>query len=226
MDLHYITASTSCWAASIACLAAVPAGAVILAGNDYLCMAGEPALVAAQIRVLQGGGAMLMSAVYLQEGSRQHRLEQRWPSFWAAKPASWRSPAGPPTWACCNAGRAGHPGLPRHAGARLAVGGVQSAQAVPVAFLHNDGAFAAQLDKPRPRPDRRRCAVQHQRQRGAAAQMVEIAERSGCMLIVDESHSLGTHGRRARGWWRSWAWPSGCTSARRRWPRRLRAGPG
>jgi CAI-1 autoinducer synthase len=30
-------------------------------------------------------------------------------------------------------------------------------------------------------------------------ELVEIAERSGCMLLVDESHSLGTHGPRGAG---------------------------
>jgi CAI-1 autoinducer synthase len=31
------------------------------------------------------------------------------------------------------------------------------------------------------------------------AQLVDLAERHGCMLIVDESHSLGTHGPRGAG---------------------------
>ena len=30
-------------------------------------------------------------------------------------------------------------------------------------------------------------------------EIVEVAERHGCMILVDESHSLGTHGPRARG---------------------------
>src|SRR4051812_9297605 len=49
-------------------------GAVMLAGNDYLCLANEPALIEAQVRCLQGtGGQALMSSVFLQAGSAQHR---------------------------------------------------------------------------------------------------------------------------------------------------------
>jgi len=31
------------------------------------------------------------------------------------------------------------------------------------------------------------------------AEIVEVAERGGCMIVVDESHSLGTHGPQGRG---------------------------
>src|SRR4051812_41949667 len=62
-----------------------PAGAVFLAGNDYLCLAGEPALVGAQMKALAASqGELLMSAVYLQEGSAQHRLEQKFARFMGA----------------------------------------------------------------------------------------------------------------------------------------------
>src|SRR5476651_2879866 len=55
-----------------------PADAVFLAGNDYLCLSGEASLVRAQLRCLQASqGGMLMSALYLQEGSTQHRLEHK-----------------------------------------------------------------------------------------------------------------------------------------------------
>src|SRR5437868_3439973 len=53
-------------------------GAIMLAGNDYLCLASEPGLIAAQARTMLGhGGQALMSAVYLQAGSQQHRLEEK-----------------------------------------------------------------------------------------------------------------------------------------------------
>ena len=86
---------------------AMPADAVMLAGNDYLNIAGEPALLAAQSSVLQGGGAMLMSSVFLQEGSRRHRLEDKLADFlgseacvlaqsgWAANVGLLQSLAGP-----------------------------------------------------------------------------------------------------------------------------------
>jgi CAI-1 autoinducer synthase len=81
-----------------------PAGAVFLAGNDYLCLAGEPALVGAQIAALRRGpGELLMSAVFLQAGSQQHRLEEKFADFMGAQETSWRSPAGRPTSGCCRA---------------------------------------------------------------------------------------------------------------------------
>ena len=180
---------------------AVPAGAVMLAGNDYLNIAGEPALLAAQARVLQGGGAMLMSSVFLQEGSRQHRLEQRFADFlgseacvlaqsgWAANVGLLQSLAGP--------------GIPVYLDMQAHASlweGVQSAQAVPVAFLHNDGAhLQRQLDKHGPGIIVVDALYSTNGSVAPLLQMVEIAERSGSMLIVDESHSLGTHGPQGAG---------------------------
>src|SRR4051812_18143991 len=61
-------------------------GAVMLAGNDYLCLANEPALLDAQVRTLQANaGQALMSAVYLQAGSQQHRLEDKFAAFLGAQ---------------------------------------------------------------------------------------------------------------------------------------------
>ncbi len=164
---------------------AMPAGAVMLAGNDYLNIAGEAALLAAQARVLQGGGAMLMSSVFLQEGSRQHRLEQKCADYlgseacvlaqsgWAANVGLLQSLAGP--------------GIPVYLDMQAHASlweGVQSAQAVPVAFLHNDGAhLQRQLDK-----------------HGPGIIVVDaLYSTNGSMLIVDESHSLGTHGPQGAG---------------------------
>ena len=180
---------------------AMPADAVMLAGNDYLNIAGEASLLAAQAQVLQGGGAMLMSSVFLQEGSRQHRLERRLADFlhseacvlaqsgWAANVGLLQSLAGP--------------GIPVYLDMQAHASlweGVQSAQASAVSFLHNDTAHL------------RRQIARHgagiivvdalYSTHGSVAplrEMVEIAERSGCMLIVDESHSLGTHGPQGAG---------------------------
>ena len=180
---------------------AMPADAVMLAGNDYLNIAGEATLLSAQARVLQGGRTMLMSSVFLQEGSRQHRLERRFADFlrseacvlaqsgWAANVGLLQSLAGP--------------GIPVYLDMQAHASlweGVQSAQAMAVSFLHNDTAHL------------RRQIERHgsgiividalYSTNGSVApllEMVEIAERSGCMLIVDESHSLGTHGPNGAG---------------------------
>lgn len=178
------------------------AGAIMLAGNDYLCISGDPALLAAQARCLQSSQAgLLMSSVFLQDGSRQHQLEARLASFMGAEDGVLAQSG----WAA-NVGliqSIAEPGVPVYldmlAHASLWEG-VQSARAEGVPFLHNDaGNLARQVGK-------------HGRgvivvdalysTNGSVAPLhdiVDIAERSGSILIVDESHSLGTHGPRGAG---------------------------
>ena len=173
------------------------AGAIMLAGNDYLCIANQPELLAAQARCLTAQQAgLLMSSVFLQEGSTQHRLEAKMAAFMGAEDGILAQSG----WAA-NVGllqTIAEPGIPVYldmlAHASLWEG-VQSAQAEGVPFLHNDVAHLA------------RQVAKHgagiivvdalYSTNGSIAplhEMVEIAERSGSILVVDESHSLGTHG--------------------------------
>jgi len=182
-----------------------PDDAIFLAGNDYLSLAGEPALVAAQIAALdatqRSRDEMLMSAVFLQEGSPQHRLERKFARFmgaedgilaqsgWAANVGLVQTLAGPdvPVY------------LDMQAHASLWEG-VQSAGAPAISFMHND---MEHLRKQLQRHGRGLIVVDAlYSTNGSLAplpELVEIAERSGCVLIVDESHSLGTHGPRGAG---------------------------
>ncbi|WP_436144314.1 alpha-hydroxyketone-type quorum-sensing autoinducer synthase [Duganella sp. LjRoot269] len=179
-----------------------PAGAVFLAGNDYLCLAGEPALVGAQIAALRRGpGELLMSAVFLQEGSAQHRLEQKFARFMGAQDGILAQSG----WAA-NVGLVqtlAAPGIPVYLDMQAHASlweGVQSAGATPVTFLHND---MEHLRKQLARHGSGLIVVDAlYSTNGSLAPLValvEIAERSGCLLIVDESHSLGTHGPRGAG---------------------------
>jgi CAI-1 autoinducer synthase len=179
-----------------------PAGAVFLAGNDYLCLAGEPALVGAQIAALQhSAGELLMSAVYLQEGSPQHQLERKLAQFMGAEDGILAQSG----WAA-NVGLVQTltgPGIPVYLDMQAHASlweGVQSAGAMPVSFLHND---MEHLQKQLQRHGRGLIVVDALYSTNGSlaplAQLVEIAERSGCMLLVDESHSLGTHGPRGAG---------------------------
>ncbi len=178
------------------------AGAVMLASNDYLCIASQAELVQAQLRCLAAsGGDMLMSSVFLQEGSAQHRLEAKFAALMQAEDSVLAQSG----WAA-NVGllqSIAEPGIPVYLDMMAHASlweGVQSAGAHGVPFLHNDaGHLQRQVDK-------------HGRgvividalysTNGSVApllEVVEIAERSGSILIVDESHSLGTHGPRGAG---------------------------
>jgi CAI-1 autoinducer synthase len=179
-----------------------PAGAVFLAGNDYLCLAGELALVGAQIAALRRGpGELLMSAVFLQEGSAQHRLEQKFARFMGAQDGVLAQSG----WAA-NVGLVqtlAAPGIPVYLDMQAHASlweGVQSAGATPVTFLHND---MEHLQKQLARHGSGLIVVDALYSTNGSlaplAELVEIAERSGCILIVDESHSLGTHGPRGAG---------------------------
>jgi CAI-1 autoinducer synthase len=179
-----------------------PAGAVFLAGNDYLCLAGEPALVAAQVAALRGSrNEMLMSAVFLQEGSAQHRLERKFARFMGAQDGILAQSG----WAA-NVGLVqalAGPGIPVYLDMQAHASlweGVQSAGATPVSFMHND---MEHLRKQLQRYGRGLIVVDSLYSTNGSlaplAALVAIAEQSGCVLIVDESHSLGTHGPRGAG---------------------------
>ena len=144
---------------------------------------------------------MLMSSVFLQEGSRQHRLERKLADFlgsaacvlaqsgWAANVGLLQSLAGP--------------GIPVYLDMQAHASlweGVQSAQALAVPFLHNDSAhLRRQLERHGPGIIAVDALYSTNGSVAPLLEMVEMAERSGSMLIVDESHSLGTHGPQGAG---------------------------
>ena len=198
MDEHYVTRVQKLLGGEHMHVWA-PAGAdpLMLANNDYLCVAGEAVLIGAQARqLLASGSGMLMSSVFLQAGSAQHRLEAKLAAYMGAEDGVLAQSG----WAA-NVGllqSLAEPGVPVYLDMMAHASlweGVQSAQAQGVPFLHNDVEhLARQVDK-------------HGRgvividalysTNGSVAPlhaMVELAERSGSILVVDESHSLGTHG--------------------------------
>ena len=146
-------------------------------------------------------GELLMSAVYLQEGSAQHRLERKFAQFMGAQDGILAQSG----WAA-NVGLVqtlAAPGIPVYLDMQAHASlweGVQSAGATPLPFLHND---IEHLQKQLARHGRGLIVVDAlYSTNGSVAplrELVEIAERSGCLLIVDESHSLGTHGPRGAG---------------------------
>ncbi|HEY5801847.1 MAG TPA: alpha-hydroxyketone-type quorum-sensing autoinducer synthase [Burkholderiaceae bacterium] len=175
---------------------------ILLAGNDYLCIGAEPALLQAQIDSLaQSKAALLMSSVFLQEGSAQHRLERKCARYlqaedsvlaqsgWAANVGLLQSIAG--------TGVPVYLDMMAHASLWE---GVLSAGAVAVPFMHNDMGHLERQLREHGRgvivvdalysTDGSLCPLRD---------AVALAERSDSLLVVDESHSLGTHGPHGAG---------------------------
>jgi len=177
-------------------------GAVMLAGNDYLCLANEPSLLDAQVRALRGtDGQSLMSAVYLQAGSLQHRLEEKFADFmgaqetvlaqsgWAANVGLLQSIAGPEVPVYLD--------IMAHASLW---DGVQLGGGKVVPFLHNNMEhLQRQLNKHGAGVIVVDALYSTDGSLAPLHEVVALAEKTGSVLVVDESHSLGTHGPRGAG---------------------------
>ncbi|AEG91931.1 alpha-hydroxyketone-type quorum-sensing autoinducer synthase [Ramlibacter tataouinensis] len=176
-----------------------PAGAaaVRLDGNDYLSMTGHPDIVQAQIAALRcDTESVVQSGVFLLEGHPAHALERSL--------AQW---VGMEDGFLCQSGYAANLGLlqiiadpqtPVYLDSLAHMSlweGARAARAPAHAFRHND-------------PEHLRRLVQSQgpgvivvdsvySTTGALcplAQILEVVEATGSAIVVDESHSLGTHG--------------------------------
>jgi CAI-1 autoinducer synthase len=203
MDEHYVTRVEKLLGGEHMHVWTPPAaGAVMLATNDYLCIANEPALIDAQVRCLQGTqGQMLMSSVFLQEGSVQHRLEAKLADYMQAEDGVLAQSG----WAA-NVGllqSIAEPGIPVYLDMMAHASlweGVQSAQALPVPFMHNSVAhLERQIDKHGGGVIVIDALYSTNGSVAPLLEVVELAERSGSILVVDESHSLGTHGPHGAG---------------------------
>ncbi len=176
--------------------------ALHLSSNDYLSVAQHQDVLSAMAKsILNNGNGLVMSGVFLHGKNPQMDLENKLATFMHAE-------AG----VLCQSGWCANTGLIQTiANADTPVyidmmahtslwEGIQSAKAKPIPFWHND-------------PDHLRKQVMRY---GAGiiivdsvystigsicplAEMVEIAESFGCIIVVDESHSLGTHGPHGEG---------------------------
>jgi CAI-1 autoinducer synthase len=176
--------------------------AVELWSNDYLGLSGHPDIVKAQVGALEDGdNDLYMSAVFLNETSLQRRLERQMAAYLGAEAA-----------VLCQSGWCANMGLiqtltdertpvylDQFAHASLWEG-TRAAGAPAHAFRHNNSA-----------------SLKHQIERfgpglivvdavyssdGSICPLVEIAsisERHGCLLAVDESHTIGVYGPHGEG---------------------------
>ncbi|MDA3923009.1 MAG: quorum-sensing autoinducer CAI-1 synthase [Salinisphaera sp.] len=172
-------------------------GSVMMVSNDYLHVANHPEIIRAQVDCLQNtDNTMVMSAVYLHGDTAQTVFERDM--------ATWM---GRPSALLCQSGYAANVGLIQSISApdtpvyidmfahTSLWEGIRSAEMQPRPYRHND---LASLES---------SIVRHgpgivmldsvYSTNGSVAPMretVEVAKRYGCVIIVDESHSLGTHG--------------------------------
>lgn len=171
--------------------------AVRLDGNDYLSITGHPLIVRAQLDSIRSdSGFVLQSGVFQLEGNTAWQLERAL-SDWI----------GVEDGLLCQSGYTANLGLlqviadpqtPVYMDSLAHMSlweGARAAQAPVYAFRHNDPAHLA---KTMQRHGPGLVVVDSVYSTTGALcplrEIVEVAERSGSMILVDESHSIGTHG--------------------------------
>jgi len=179
------------------------AGDLMLQSNDYLAIAGHPAIVEAQREALATGGlGMMMSALFQQDESQPlHRVE-----------AELARAVGSEDGILAQSGFAANVGLIQSiAGERVPVyidmlahaslwEGIRSAGAKAVPALHNDMAhLERQVLRHGPGVIVVDAVYSTNGSLAPLEDIADIAHAQGCVLVVDESHSLGTHGQRGEG---------------------------
>lgn len=176
--------------------------AVRLDGNDYLGVTGHATIVQAQVDALRANREFIVqSGVFQLDGSPTSRFERSLADF-----------VGKEGVLLCQSGYAANLGLiqvvadpatPVYVDSLAHMSlweGVRAAGAPAHAFRHNDPAHLARLAS---RHGPGLVIVDSVYSTTGAlcplAEIVDVAEAAGCMILVDESHSLGTHGPEGRG---------------------------
>lgn len=175
---------------------------VRLDGNDYLAVSGHPDIVRAQVEALtRCGNFAVQSGVFLHDEHPTRNLEM--------KLAAW---VGKEDGFVCQSGYAANVGLiqsianpdtPVYLDGQAHASlweGAHAARAPSHVFRHNDPEH---LDKLMTRTGPGLVAVDSVYSTTGAVcplhEMLEVVEKHGSMILVDESHSLGTHGRSGAG---------------------------
>ncbi len=176
--------------------------AVRLDGNDYLNLTGHPDIVRAQTdAIMRDREYVIQSSVFLQDSHPARALELNL--------AQW---LGHEDGVICQSGYSANLGLlqaiadpetPVYLDSLAHTSlweGARRAGAPSHPFRHNDPQHLARLIQ---RHGRGVVVVDSVYSTTGAlcplAEMVDVAEKHGCMLLVDESHSLGTHGPQGAG---------------------------
>lgn len=173
-----------------------------LDGNDYLGLSGNPDIVRAQMASLQHSNeSVIQSGVFLLDAHPCRTLE--------ASLAAW---VGKEDGFVCQSGYSANVGLlqaiadeqtPVYLDSLAHTSlweGVHAARAPAYAFRHNDPAHLSRMIA---RHGPGVVVVDSVYSTTGALcplrEMVEVVEQHGCTILVDESHSLGTHGPQGAG---------------------------
>lgn len=174
------------------------AGSVRVRSNDYLGLAGDARLIAAEVNALRNGGhGESVSRVWgHHQKDRLRAFEERMAGLTRSEDA-----------VLCSSGYTANLGLiqafadsatPVYLDLKAHASlwqGVAAARAIGHPFRHNDADHLARLIE-RHGPGLVVVDALYSTD-GAVCPLVdfaEVVERSGCVLIVDETHSFGTHG--------------------------------
>ncbi|MBC7380965.1 MAG: quorum-sensing autoinducer CAI-1 synthase [Burkholderiaceae bacterium] len=177
-------------------------GAVRLDGNDYLSVTGHPDIVNAQVAALRRDSeTVVQSGVFLLGDHPAHTFEKSL-SAWLGKEDGY----------LCQSGYAANMGLLQIIAdeetpvyldglAHMSLWeGARAAKAPAHAFRHNDPQH---LDRMMQRHGPGVVVVDSVYSTTGALcpllEILEVVERHGAMMVVDESHSLGTHGPHGAG---------------------------
>ena len=203
IEQYYRERVTDTWGGGHIMRGRIPgADALHLSSNDYLAIARHPDIIRSMGRTLRSdGNGLLMSGIFLHGDCPQLRFENRMSTF-------MRAEAG----VLCQSGYAANIGLIQSiASAQTPVyvdmmahmslwEGIRCAGALPVPFRHND---AAHLEQQIARYGQGVVLVDSiYSTNGSVSPLValaEVCEMHECVFVVDESHSLGTHGPRGAG---------------------------
>lgn len=176
--------------------------AIRLDGNDYLNISGHPTIVGAQIDNLRcNNNSVIQSGAFLLNGHPSRQLETSM-AQWIGKEDGF----------ICQSGYAANVGLlqaiadeetPVYLDTLAHTSlweGARAARAPAYPFRHNDPAHLSRMIA---RHGPGIVVVDSVYSTTGAlcplVDMVEVAEQGACMILVDESHSLGTHGPKGAG---------------------------
>lgn len=175
---------------------------VVLQSNDYLNISKHPDIVHAQIAVLENScKELVMSAVFLHEGSEKFLLEKAMANF-----------TGFESSVLCQSGWAANVGLLQIIAeenspvyidyfAHMSLWeGIKTAGAVPYPFRHNDvGHMERQIKEHGPGIVLVDSLYSTTGDIAPLRDIVDVAERYNCVSVIDESHSLGVYGYKGAG---------------------------